>query len=654
MPDKKLLPTPLWFLRKREKSKKCTRGLQFPNWPYFRYCSFFWLFTVQEQSPSSQEAPRGGPEYHISALKSDFEDDTLSITLVGDTIPAYTVSERFAPFRVIVDVAGASLEKPVRQAPTLIPDNPVGALSVFNLPDQQQPITRFEIAIADTHDYKVTRQGNNIAIVVAPADEISQAADALPVRQTITDFQVETRPEETSILLVGSSTITDFQVGTQKADQKQPASMFIDIPNVSITELVREKPVGTAVKAVRVEQRGNGARILFDSASAELFAYDVQAAPQGIAVRILEDLGDLPLNVRTVAAAKSDTITDATLDELIESSSSLMSKKPTGDAQPDSVSAMQDSFAFSGYKNQRISVDFYKIDIHNVFRLFRQITNLNIIVDEDVQGTLTLALSDVPWDFALDIILNLQDLEKVERFNTIVIYPKKKEFIWPERAMDNLSFEADVQVVEEESLVIEQSANVPVEVMQAKDLLRKASLAEKSNDFEDAASLYEQAATLWPTNASIYNRLATIYLVNLSNNPKAIFFAKAALKADPRNQSAALYAAIGSANMERQKEATEFFTQAISGNPPMKEALFSFASFSENTNQHATALKLLDKYQQYHGETVDTMLARARIFDKMGDTDKANQQYKALMASGFQLGSDLRDYISGRLAGTNY
>ena len=599
------------------------------------------------------ESNAGGPEYRISDMKAGFENDTLSITLVGDAIPAYTVSERFAPFRVIVDIAGAKFTSSLLRPSEMVPANPVGNMSVYNLPDQQQSITRFELTIADTHDYKITRDGNNIGIIVAPASDIAKLSQPGPSTPAVTDFKIYTRPDETSIVLTGTDQFTEYHVGTLKGDGNRPPQLFIDIPNVSISELVREVKIGTAVQAIKAVQQNNGARILLDSSSPELFAYDVQATLQGINVRVRENISDLPTNIQTVAAAKSDTITDSTLDELIESSSSLLSKNQMrpSDTTSDNISEMQDSFAFSGYKNQRISVDFYKIDIHNVFRLFRQITDLNIIVDSAVQGTVTLALSDVPWDFALDIILNLQDLEKVERYNTIVIYPKKKEFVWPERAMDNLSFEADVEVVEQESLIIEQSSNVPEEVMQAKDLLRQATLLEKNKKLEEAAALYEQAIALWPTNASICNRLATLYLVNLQNNAKAIYFAKKGLKADPKNHSAALYAAIGSANMQKNRDATEFFTQAISGNPPMKEALFSFAAFSENTNQYATALKLLDKYHQYHGETVDTMLAKARIYDKMGDTDKAAKQYQAIMASGFQLSGDLRDYISGRVAG---
>lgn len=593
------------------------------------------------------------PEYHISALKSHFEKDTLSIDLIGNSVPAYTVSERFAPFRVIIDIAGAIVDESVPQTSPLIEANPVGTMSLSKLPDQQQPITRFEIEIADTHDYKVSRKGNDIGITITPASattELSQSSTTVP---SVTDLQVTSQPGETSILLEGTDTTTTYKVGTLAGKGNTPARMYIDLPEVSISELIREKKIGTSLAGIRVSPRGAGARIIFDSSSTELFDYDVHPTAQGIQVVINENVRALPANLRPVAATKPNSVTNSTLDDLIESSSSMLSKNQqasgTEDA-PGSAASLQDAFSFSGYNKQRISVDFYKIDIHNVFRLFRQITDLNIIVDEAVQGTLTLALSDVPWDFALDIILNLQDLEKEERFNTIVIYPKKKEFAWPERAEDNLSFETDVKVAEQESLIIEQSANLPEEVMQAKDILRQAQIADKNENYEEAVTLYEKAVGLWPTNSNIYNRLSTIYLVHLGMSAKAVFYAKESLKVDPKNDKAALFAAIGSANMQRMNEASEFFTQAISGNPPMKEALFSFASFSETNNQNTAAIKLLDKYHQYYGETIDTMLAKARILDKIGNTDQATKQYQAIISSGFQLSPDLRNYISGRLA----
>ncbi len=385
-----------------------------------------------------------------------------------------------------------------------------------------------------------------------------------------------------------------------------------------------------------VEKAGNDLLIkLFPAALTKSSAMAAKASPSG--------------ETKAKAAAPADT----TLDQLIGSSEQLLSQVPEKMAAGKTVSkatALQEDFSFSGYKKQRISVDFYKIDIHNVFRLFRQITDLNIIVDEEVQGLLTLALTDVPWDFALDIILNLMDLKKEERFNTIVIYPSKKAFIWPTRAEDNLAFKADIEVIEEEALVIEKSASQSSEVMQAKEFMAKAQNLETREEFEDAALLYTKAFELWPENAKISNRLATLYLVNLGMNAKAVFYAKESLKQDPKNANAALYAAIGSANMQRTSEAKEYFAQSISSSPPMKEALMSFAAFSENNGQNDAALKLLNKYHSYYGETLETMVAKARLLDKSGMSKDATQQYRAILASGFQLRSDLKQYIEGRLA----
>ena len=206
---------------------------------------------------------------------------------------------------------------------------------------------------------------------------------------------------------------------------------------------------------------------------------------------------------------------------------------------------------------------------------------------------LTLALTDVPWDFALDIILNLADLKKEERFNTIVIYPKKKEFAWPDRLEDNLSVEADTEIVEQDALVIEQSANLSKEVLAAQELFRKAQLADESEYTKMLQNCMKQANKLWPTNAKISNRLATLYLVNLRVNAKAVHYAKESLKQDPANTQAALYAAVGSANMQRNQDAIEYFTQSISGTPPMKEALISYATFCENTGKMNKLLSFL-------------------------------------------------------------
>ena len=357
------------------------------------------------------------------------------------------------------------------------------------------------------------------------------------------------------------------------------------------------------------------------------------------------------VSAKEVAATGKNDDSDAgkKIRELIESAP-VTNLDPDAEKPRASQEELEDSFDFTGYKRERISIDFYKMDLHNVFRLFRQVSGLNLIVAEGVSGTLTLALNDVPWDFALDIILNLADLEKEERFNTIIVYPKDKEFEWPKRTADNLSFEANLEVVEQEALIIEQSANQPKEIVEAKELMRKARKAERNDNYEEAVTLYEDAIELWPDNAKLASKLGALYLVRLGMNAKAVFYAEKSLEIDPDNYNAALYAAIGNANMNKVSEALEYFSRSISGDPPMKEALASFAAFSESNDRLSAALKLYDKYHEIYGETVNTMVAKARIYDKLGMQEKATDQYRTVIASGYPLQVGLREYIQSRLS----
>jgi len=312
--------------------------------------------------------------------------------------------------------------------------------------------------------------------------------------------------------------------------------------------------------------------------------------------------------------------------------------------------SLRRNFSFGGYDKTRISVDFYKIDLHNVFRLFREVSDVNIVVDESVTGALTLALNDVPWDFALDIILNLKNLQKEERYNTIVILPKNKEFSWPERAEDNLNFVADEKVAVKEAIVIQQQQNLSPEVAEAKKSIQQGRTAEKQGNFEDAIKAYSEAFAKWPDNERLANKIASIYLVYLRQNARAVYFAKQALAINANNDSAALTAAIALANMHENSEAQQYFDQSVSVDKPSKEALLSYAVFTEEEGSYDAAIKLLDKCEMLYGSNLDSMVAYARLLDKQGNQEAATEKYKSILLSGYQIPPDLRKYINSRIA----
>jgi len=77
-----------------------------------------------------------------------------------------------------------------------------------------------------------------------------------------------------------------------------------------------------------------------------------------------------------------------------------------------------------GYRGDKLSLNFQSIDIRALLQVIADFTNFNIIVSDTVQGNLTLRLKDVPWDQALDIILQAKSLGMKRNGNVIQIAPK--------------------------------------------------------------------------------------------------------------------------------------------------------------------------------------------------------------------------------------
>ncbi|MEI6226681.1 MAG: type IV pilus secretin PilQ, partial [Deltaproteobacteria bacterium] len=73
------------------------------------------------------------------------------------------------------------------------------------------------------------------------------------------------------------------------------------------------------------------------------------------------------------------------------------------------------------YVGQRITLDFHDIDVRNLLRLLADVSKKNIVVADDVQGKITVSLRNVPWDQALDIVLQSKGLGKQEVGNVIRI-----------------------------------------------------------------------------------------------------------------------------------------------------------------------------------------------------------------------------------------
>ncbi|MGH9433589.1 MAG: type IV pilus secretin PilQ, partial [Terriglobia bacterium] len=75
----------------------------------------------------------------------------------------------------------------------------------------------------------------------------------------------------------------------------------------------------------------------------------------------------------------------------------------------------------SQYTGELISLNLKDVDLKDFFRLIHEISGLNVVVDSNVSGTVTLVLDDVPWDEALDIVLKNNGLGKELEGNVLRI-----------------------------------------------------------------------------------------------------------------------------------------------------------------------------------------------------------------------------------------
>jgi type IV pilus assembly protein PilQ len=100
--------------------------------------------------------------------------------------------------------------------------------------------------------------------------------------------------------------------------------------------------------------------------------------------------------------------------------------QPGGGAQPGTQTVIlpgSEQLGARQYTGDLISLDFKDGDIQDIFRLFADISGLNIVVQPGVSGRITLKLVEVPWDQALELILKTNKLGYIVEGNVIRIAP---------------------------------------------------------------------------------------------------------------------------------------------------------------------------------------------------------------------------------------
>jgi len=102
-----------------------------------------------------------------------------------------------------------------------------------------------------------------------------------------------------------------------------------------------------------------------------------------------------------------------------------MSPGPAALEPPASADILEEGGLIDGkeYAGRRISLDFKDVPVADVLRLIAEVSDLNLIAGDDVEGNVTIRLVDVPWDQALDVILLTKGLGFVRIGNVLRIAP---------------------------------------------------------------------------------------------------------------------------------------------------------------------------------------------------------------------------------------
>ena len=103
-----------------------------------------------------------------------------------------------------------------------------------------------------------------------------------------------------------------------------------------------------------------------------------------------------------------------------------------------------------GYQGEKLSLNFQNVDVRRLLQVIGEFTGMNMVVSDSVGGAITLILKDVPWDQALDIIMQQKGLDMRKNGNVILIAPREEI-----ATKEKLDFESRAQIGDLEPLQTE-------------------------------------------------------------------------------------------------------------------------------------------------------------------------------------------------------
>lgn len=144
-------------------------------------------------------------------------------------------------------------------------------------------------------------------------------------------------------------------------------------------------------------------------------------------------------------------------------------------AQEEGYVPLSGEFAEKQYFGKKITMDYQDAEIKSVLRVISEVSGMNIVTGDDVVGKVTIKLQNVPWDQALDVILQTKKLGMIQEGNIIRVAPQQT---LQAEATQKLASEQSKLMLEE--LLLEM---VPVSYANADDLVNPLRTVLSSRGF---------------------------------------------------------------------------------------------------------------------------------------------------------------------------
>ena len=408
---------------------------------------------------SVEKGPTAG---EIQSIRVEKGSSKTEVFVVGEKPMTYTTFHLIEPERLVVDLLEVGLGS-FTEAISVSSDGPVRRI----LPKvtEEGRVARLEMELGGEVETHVRQEGATLVIdVLSPSNvamepekekaPLSEAAVA-PVVAAPKDSVVAKRATMISEIRFDKTDGLQLVVVADGQLESNPfyldaQRLVIDFPSVLLATKVEAIPANhPAVKQVRIGGHSDKVRMVLDILSP--IEYTIKQSGNELRVGLLDvSREEGKSTIKNIVDSKQSTqgppppipapaatvVSPASVAPPVSPIVSppppkaVVEKKRTPEpvatalsppAIPEEAEAPSSVQPLQRYMGKKISLDFQDAEIADIIRLIAEVSQLNIVLSDDVKGKMTLKLVSVPWDQALDVILKMNILGQFRDGNIIVI-----------------------------------------------------------------------------------------------------------------------------------------------------------------------------------------------------------------------------------------